>query len=359
MKIRFTKNSYGRPVRIWIYLLTLGASLVWISMQGGALPYMFFDLVVLLLPFSALITVLTYRSLRIYQDMEPRKILRGKNGVYHLQLENVGLLPINDLVLETNLILAQIEGISDLETYTLMPGEKISLERSILCRYAGTYPVGACRIRITDCFSILTYEFPIPEQLRAIVSPRITHSAWSRVDRDNIRFSSRIRTQTLEEPVAGNEVRSYVPGDPISRIHWKSAAAHGELYTRLPEPQTMPQVLVILKSVPRIQTEEEIIKRDRFLEFAVSAVDYFVERRKAVRVLYPRGKIQAALVGDYRAFQKFYDDLSEGLFYDREMDEQSLEREQKNLTGTTRGLVMTVEEEAFPNGQILVIQQNI
>jgi len=42
------------------------------------------------------------------------------------------------------------------------------------------------------------------------------------------------------------DIRGYMPGDPISRIHWKSSARHGQLQTRTPEREQSRMTCIVL-----------------------------------------------------------------------------------------------------------------
>ncbi|GAB6992266.1 DUF58 domain-containing protein [Paenibacillus pini] len=51
---------------------------------------------------------------------------------------------------------------------------------------------------------------------------------------------------TRSPDARGNEVRDYVPGDPLNRIHWKSSARRGNLQTFLPEKEHTAEHVIIL-----------------------------------------------------------------------------------------------------------------
>lgn len=51
------------------------------------------------------------------------------------------------------------------------------------------------------------------------------------------------RSKSKEE---GMDIRPYMPGDPLSRIHWKSSARHGVLHSRTPEQGNDRMICIVL-----------------------------------------------------------------------------------------------------------------
>ncbi len=48
----------------------------------------------------------------------------------------------------------------------------------------------------------------------------------------------------------GADIREYIPGDPLSRIHWKSTARHGSLHSRIPERES-GMICIVLDHAPK------------------------------------------------------------------------------------------------------------
>ncbi len=77
------------------------------------------------------------------------------------------------------------------------------------------------------------------------------------------------------------DVRPYVPGDDISRIHWKVYAHTGDLFLRIPEELPPPSRAVTVL-VDRFQPDETVL--DRVIEAALGLAEYLEERDHRVTV---------------------------------------------------------------------------
>ena len=93
--------------------------------------------------------------------------------------------------------------------------------------------------------------------------PGIRHAVLSYPGRDE----KTIKTGTVRDPRSvgnrnphetepGANIRAYMPGDPIARIHWKLSARHDELLTREEEPERADEAY-------RKERPERVIDRDR------------------------------------------------------------------------------------------------
>ena len=64
------------------------------------------------------------------------------------------------------------------------------------------------------------------------------------------------------EEIPGNDMRSYRPGDPMSRINWKVSARNNELMVRVPDKQDTRRITLILEpaNVPERDQESGSLK---------------------------------------------------------------------------------------------------
>jgi len=149
-----------------------------------------------------------------------------------------------------------------------------------------------------------------------------------------------------QESILGNDLRTYVPGDPLKRIHWKNYARSGELFVRLPEEKDLALVSVVLRTRPmevdprktekpdpekvRAWQEKRLMERDHFLTMAVSVAAYFAEQKRPVQFFYYNAGIMRTLVEDYEGLTRLCQELSRALV----------------LRGDTEGVDALLAEEA-------------
>ena len=67
-----------------------------------------------------------------------------------------------------------------------------------------------------------------------------------------------------------------------------------------------------------------MIQRDRFIEYAVSAVDYFVRQNKPVRIIFYYFGVRHHLIDGYESFSEFYTDITRHLAAKKVVKEMEL-----------------------------------
>ena len=292
---------------------------IWASFRGGPLPYLCLFSALLYLPVSALFAAYASYSLSLHQELPSLRVEKLVSHPYRLVLENGGFLRINGLRLIMEKERSATEGIPEEEEIRLLPGEKMELAGSTVCRYAGTYETGLTEMTISDAFGVLRIPLKMPTPLRVTVMPRVTGIADEVLDFENLRSSDALRSRRRKEPLPGNEVRDYQPGDPLRHIHWKNAARTGQLTVRVPDDLMTRQILLVMEAEQTPPASRDlgfIMRRDRFLEFAVSAAWHFADRGEPLTVLAPRGNIRTFYIESHESFLQFYEEISKGPYYD-------------------------------------------
>lgn len=313
-----------KPYRLslLIYGVLFIASLVWISLKGGALPYMAFY-TVLCVPFVSLLYVIIVNlSIRFYQEMPSHKVTKGELSTYRVRVENVGFLPFVKITLLFETELASLSGFSAEQGISLSPGDRWEQNTELICRYAGTYNIGITAYRIEDCFRLFRIEQPIPAPFRAIVRPRLPEDGGILPELDAVRNLLEMQTP-LTESTLSSDLREYRQGDSFRRIHWKNSARMQKLLTRLPEPKEMQLIQVVMIPLPQTQEFSDVIRRDRFLETAVSVAYDFCRQKKPAVFYYPKGRIQRKTVDSFESFWEFYENLPDEIRGREDMDDQA------------------------------------
>ena len=312
MKIRF------RHKRMLLYFAVLAGSLVFSSYYGGPASFAWLYAVLLLLPLSALYILANYIFLRVYQEIEVHRPVRGEDHKYRAKIENAGILPIHAMTLHTCSDRCNLYEIGDGQKISLGARESRELVSGISCRYAGTYEIGIHSVSFTDPFALFTVTLRVPYTFRAAVSPPVTDLADRVLDLENRVNSTSLRSSRLSEETPGSDIRPYQRGDPLSSINWKVSARLETLVTRVPDKMEKRTVTVLMQAAyapDREQDLEFLQKRDFFLEFAVSAVWHFAGQGIPVRLVYPAGRVTRSTADSYETFMDFYSIAADGIFY--------------------------------------------
>ena len=317
MKIRFHLKH------IILYFAIAAGSLAFSSFYGGPASYSCLYAVLLLIPFSALYIFVNYTFLRIYQEIEVHRPVRGEDHKYRAKIENAGILPIHAMGLHVYSDRCSLYELEDGQELSLGAGESRELTSGISCRYAGSYDVGIHSVSFTDPFALFTLTLEVPYTFRAVVSPPVTDLADRVLDLENRINSTGLRSSRLSEETPGSDMRPYQRGDALSSINWKVSARLETLVTRIPDKMEKRTVTIIMQAAYDPEREpdlEQLQKRDFFLEFAVSAVWHFAGQGIPVRLIFPAGKVTRTTADSYETFMEFYEIAADGIFYYSEQE---------------------------------------
>ena len=312
MKIRFHLKH------MLLYFAVVAGSLVFSSFYGGPASFVWLYAVLLLIPLSALYILANYTFLRVYQEIEVHRPVRGEDHKYRAKIENAGILPIHAMGLNIYSDRCDLYGIEDGQKISLGAGESRELVSGISCRYAGSYDIGIHSVSFTDPFALFTLTLEVPYTFRAAVSPPVTGLADRVLDLENRVNSTGLRSSRLSEETPGSDMRPYQRGDALSSINWKVSARLGSPVTRVPDKMEKRTVTILMQAAydpDREQDLEFIQKRDFFLEFAVSAVWHFAGQGIPVRMVFPAGTVTRSTADSYETFMEFYNIAADGIFY--------------------------------------------
>ncbi len=291
-----------------LYLILLIALAVVSNIHEDVFLYTLFFTVLLYLPVSFLYLLYTKSVLRIYQELEGRRLYKNKAEKYTLMIKNEGPMTIGGINFRVRDGITIFADDIIRESYELLPREGREIRTDIYLKYAGSYEAGITEIVLQDILGIIRFRYHIPAPMRVQVMPAVTGMADRALEQMLASMSNgrKITTNVKGEEIMGCDVRSYVPGDPVKQIHWKNYARSGELLIRLPEsPDTQMQTILLIPE-PMDYSLSSIERRDRFIEYAVSIANYYAKRKKPASFMIGEDSKNGFLVEDYESFHRFY-----------------------------------------------------
>lgn len=129
---------------------------------------------------------------------------------------------------------------------SLLPGKSVSLEYTLTCPVRGYHRVGPLMMESGDLFGLEKRFKTGSRRDYFSVLPTVayidTFNVATRRPQGPVRVSNRI----YEDPTRINNIREYVPGDPLKRIHWKLSARTGTLHVKTYEPSSITGGTVLL-----------------------------------------------------------------------------------------------------------------
>lgn len=182
---------------------------------------------------------------------EPREV--DESVEVAVTLRNAGGLPILWVLVEDLLP----EGMLRRPTRLEVKGKRVrvvglgakkskTIRYTITFRMRGYYPVGPTVLETGDVFGLHRRHRVAGKPAYVMVYPKIV--LLTRYDFASQRPIGEVRLQNrlFEDVTRTAGVRPYIPGDPLSRVHWRATARTGQLHSRLYEPTSLAGATILL-----------------------------------------------------------------------------------------------------------------
>lgn len=149
----------------------------------------------------------------------------------------------------------------------LMPGRSITLKYRITCPRRGYHRIGPVLYESGDLFG-LHKRFRTAETRDYVsVLPTVAYIETFNVAARRPQGPVRLTNRIYADPTRINNIREYVPGDPLNTIHWKATARTGQLHVKTFEPTSITGGTLLLD----MHEESYLVeKREARMELAVT-----------------------------------------------------------------------------------------
>ncbi|TVQ26298.1 MAG: DUF58 domain-containing protein [Spirochaetaceae bacterium] len=177
--------------------------------------------------FSLLYLALVTAGLRYVQDVSTDHPVKGGSVQYTLSMSNESIVPMTGI--QARLYLGrEDEGVRPL-TPVLLPRRTVRTERTIVCPFRGTYPVGLSRLAVTDPSGCLTILLSVAHRV-FYVTPRVltVRPDIFMLSRERS-GSEQVQSGAGEDVTLFRELTEYRPGEDAKRILWRYMASRNAL----------------------------------------------------------------------------------------------------------------------------------
>jgi len=188
---------------------------------------------------------------------DPPRIFPGEETDYVVEITNRKLLPLPWVRLDEHMPTAVTptqggprvvsdEGWQRRRSLSLGWNERVMLRQRFTCSARGDYVVGPTDIETGDPLGLFPVQLRIPETRELLVYPRLAELPRSSLESRFPFGVASARPPVLPDPIRVAGVRDYRPGDPMRFVDWKATARRMKLQTRVLEPTTMNNVVIVL-----------------------------------------------------------------------------------------------------------------
>lgn len=260
-------------------LFFTAASYVFACISGGDLPYALFYVFFIALIASIIYSFVVYKGADVKVLSDVDKCTVGDEVDFTIVAQNNSIFPwffthIYNFFLNSEL--SKYEG----NHVTVPPVDNKRILKKIQLHKRGIYDVGESLITIIDVFKIISIEKKVSHEKMIKVYPRIYNLA--RVITEGAEDSEKMTRgiKGLDEKITTKDIRKYVRGDSLNRIHWKLSAKYEGLYVRNFESSSGKLATVVL------DLNEDVIKKSNIenveedmIDFSVSLAKYLIDSK--------------------------------------------------------------------------------
>ena len=227
------KHAFRVTGHILLFLLLFIVAVIFTQALRSPVSYIFF-ITVCTLPFIEIIyAVIARYAVTASLEYSGERAEKNEPVDIKISIKNRFILPLP--FTEAELVLPGEGGVGCVRATVAAPlSPKSSYEyvKSVSFPYKGEYTVGVENIFVTGLFRFFRFKINAAREGRVIVLPRRLRTI-SLPERYVNETSSSSATQSSGTDNAEiNEIKEYVPGDPIRNIHWKLSTKAQELLTK-------------------------------------------------------------------------------------------------------------------------------
>jgi uncharacterized protein (DUF58 family) len=184
-------------------------------------------------------------QLVVRRHVQPPRLFHDARGEVELRLTNHGRLPTASIQLDDRAPSHLAEG-ARFALRPLGPGETIRLRYRLHGRHRGRYELGPARIALRDPFGVAQRVQELGDLDTVIVYPPVWRLPAGLPLAGHLGggVAGRPRIRPQGDELAN--VRDYVRGDDLRKVHWRSTAHRGTLMVRQDESAQSPQAVVVL-----------------------------------------------------------------------------------------------------------------
>lgn len=207
--------------------------------------------VLVLVVVAVVYTVLASANLTARRSVQPSRLFFGADGAVEVRLRNVGRIPTATLQVHDTVPAA----LTDSARFVLSPVRahgQVTLRYRLAGRQRGRFAIGPLEVRLRDPFGIAARGHRFGSIDHAIVYPAVWRLPAGLPLGGIIGAGGEGRPRLIASGDELANVREYVRGDDLRKVHWRSTAHRGKVMVRQDEAPQNPRATVVLDARPDV-----------------------------------------------------------------------------------------------------------
>lgn len=211
-----------------LMLISLGLGIL----SGGKFLYLIFLNLSILFLYSYYSLRLAKKNLYHFFWLSDRTLRVGDSLDLGYKLNNTGILPVAYAEITCN-ISKRLGNMSfPIEYAFLSSFQMINIKKKVVCKHRGYYKVGRLEIKIRDFLNFFESTIVFNKDINLTVYPRIHEINSMKLPSFEYFGTFRVPHNTHEDYTSIKNIRQYVEGDNVKKIHWKVSARFNDFYVK-------------------------------------------------------------------------------------------------------------------------------
>jgi uncharacterized protein (DUF58 family) len=295
-----------RTGRMGLYLLALFAA--YLAGSYVAPFFLFLFIFLLVLPvFSLLYLLLTFFSLKYYQDFSSEHPAKGETVVYRLNLANETPLPFHHLTVEFKTIHPFMEKLLPPFTTYVRAGGRVERLYRIHCPFRGIYTVGLASLSAADPLHFFVFRRQVWYRTFYVYPRVLSLRSFSTGTERSERPAQGSSTGAVPDFALFSRLRSYRAGESLRHLYWKKFASTGTPFLKCYDTSAEPGLSIYfdlrqtgLTGLKALETE------DVSVDILVALVKYYLDKGIPLTVRAPGRNLYTFRGNNPSAFGRFY-----------------------------------------------------
>ena len=264
------------------YALCMAALLAAGLSTGVRLYYLVFYMLLMMLVLGLASVLWTLWSVEVDLKGVRARVTRGDNLMTVFTVRHSSILPVSAI----RVTLSVPSGYSGGQevNVTTRPFVARTFRQVIHCPHRGVYEAGVTKITVSDVFDMIHLSRkPDLRLLRMEVRPKVSDVAPMLLQ--NVDMGPEFRSAASEDNASPSDVRKWMDGDELKKIHWKLSLRKRELMVRIYEESARPDTLVIpdLQQTTALR-DQQLTLEDCVCEASLNAAKAQLEAGYPVRL---------------------------------------------------------------------------
>jgi len=286
-------------------------TVTFIFFYGGRVPYVMLYTALALIVVSLIYMLITVLSCDVHCILDKSDVIKGGDIILTIEIKNNGplFIPYVSITYKRS-VEFDYEVLDESLSIAGFSGKRARV--ALKSKYRGRYDVNIPEIRLMDFLGIMNIRMKYAKLPDALVYPHISElddfTAVGKFDMDNQMNPDNIS----EDITAVSDVREYMYGDGMRRIHWNLSARMMSFMSKNYENITKSRLTMLLNlsRQPAPDYEARLRLEDKTIEAAVSIVFHFLNKFWNVTLCYYENEYYTYSLSDATMFGMAYDHLA-------------------------------------------------